>query len=152
MPTTWRIVKSKYAAAAFDGEGARLHGGRWNNPGTRIVYTAQSKSLVILEILVHLREIQVLPYYSLLAARFEEDLVERLEHSQLPDNWRELPAPTELRQIGDAWVEGEASAVLEVPSAIVIGESNYLINPVHPDFTSITIEDPELFELDPRLL
>lgn len=53
--STFRIVKSRWASTAFDGEGARLHGGRWNSVGTRMVYTSASRSLAALEILVHLQ-------------------------------------------------------------------------------------------------
>ena len=42
MATGWRIVKSRYASTAFDGEGARLYGGRWNSSGTRMVYSLES--------------------------------------------------------------------------------------------------------------
>jgi RES domain-containing protein len=117
-----------------------------------MIYTAQSKSLAILEVLVHIRKIGVLSSYSLRAARFDEDLVENLGPSRLPERWRDYPAPAELRAIGDAWIESRTSAVLEVPSAIVEDESNYLINPHHPGFASITLGPPEPFELDPRLL
>jgi RES domain-containing protein len=151
MPTGWRIVKSRYADAAFDGEGARLYGGRWNSPGTSMVYTAQSQALAILEILVHLEKASVLVSYSLCAAHFEEDLVEALDPKALPDNWRDYPPPSELRAIGDAWVAEQTSAVLEVPSVMVGDESNYLINPAHPDFSSITIGEPRPFEFDARL-
>jgi RES domain-containing protein len=152
VPTGWRIVKSRYAEAAFDGEGARLYGGRWNSPGTRMVYTAQSKSLAILEVLVHIQKVGVLSSYSLIAARFDEDLVERLDPSRLPERWRDYPAPAGLRAIGDAWIESRTSAVLEVPSTIVEGESSYLMNPDHPDFASVAVGHPEPFEFDPRLL
>lgn len=152
MPTGWRIVKSRYAGTAFDGEGARLHGGRWNSLGTRMVYTAQSRSLAILEILVHLQKTGILASYSLLAARFDEELIERLDPSRLPERWRGHPAPTAVREIGDTWITGQTSVVLEVPSAIVEGESNYLINPDHPSSASMIFGDPEPFEFDPRLL
>ncbi len=144
-------MKSRYVDTAFDGEGARLYGGRWNSPGTRMVYTAQSQALAILEVLVHLQKAGVLPSYSLCAAHFEEDLVEALDLEALPDNWRSYPSPSGLRAIGDAWVVEQTSAVLEVPSVIVDDESNYLINPAHPDFPSITISEPRPFELDARL-
>jgi RES domain-containing protein len=152
MPTGWRIMKSRYADAAFDGEGARLYGGRWNSPGTRMVYTAQSQALAILEVLVHLEKASVLPSYSLCAADFEEDLVEALDPEALPDDWRSYPSPSGLRAIGDAWIAQQTSAVLEVPSLIVEDESNYLINPAHPDFSSLTISEPRPLEFDARFL
>ncbi len=151
MPTGWRIMKSRYAVAAFDGEGARLYGGRWNSPGTRMVYTAQSQALAILEVLVHLEKVGLLLSYPLCAADFAEDLVEALDPEALPENWRSYPSPSGLRVIGDSWIAQRTSAVLEVPSVIVDDESNYLINPAHPDFPSITIGEPRPFDFDVRL-
>jgi RES domain-containing protein len=117
-----------------------------------MVYTAQSKSLAILEVLVHIQKVGVLSSYSLIAARFDENLVERLDPSRLPERWRDYPVPAGLRAIGDAWIESRTSAVLEVTSTIVEDESNYLINPDHPDFASAAMGHPEPFEFDPRLL
>ncbi|MDB6038389.1 MAG: hypothetical protein JWM99_2230, partial [Verrucomicrobiales bacterium] len=54
MPQAWRIIKEKYVAGAFDGEGARLFGGRWNSTGVRVVYVSDSQALAALENLVHL--------------------------------------------------------------------------------------------------
>jgi RES domain-containing protein len=152
LATGWRIVKSRRAASAFDGEGARLYGGRWNSPGTRVVYVAASVSLAVLEVLVHLGDSGVLSAYSLCEVEFDDGLIERLDRSRLPDDWRSYPAPPELRRIGDAWVRGRSSAVLDVPSAVVERENNYLINPEHPDFVSMSIGHPEPFEFDARLL
>jgi RES domain-containing protein len=152
MPTGFRIVKSRYAQSAFDGEGARIYGGRWNSPGLRMVYTADSRALAILEMVVHLGKAEFLHSYSLCVAHFDEAMVESLDRSKLGDNWRDHPSPPELRSIGDAWVQNQTSAVLEVPSVIVEDESNYLINPVHPDFASMTIGEPGPFSFDRRLL
>lgn len=152
MPTGWRIVKSRHAGTAFDGEGARLYGGRWNSPGTRMVYTSASVSLAVLEVLVHLQDASLLSSYSLIAARFEEALVESLDRSMLPDGWRSYPAPRELQHIGNEWAKNGRSAVLEVPSAVVERESSYLLNPAHPDFSPVVIGEPELFTFDERLL
>ena len=152
MATGWRIVKSRRARSAFDGEGARLYGGRWNSPGTRIVYVAGSVSLAVLEVLVHLGDVGVLTSYSLCAVEFEDGLIEPLDRSKLPADWRSYPAPPGSREIGDAWVKGGSSVILEVPSAVVERESNYLINPAHPDFASVNVGEPEPFEFDSRLL
>jgi RES domain-containing protein len=152
MATGWRIVKSRYASTAFDGEGARLYGGRWNSPGTRMVYTSSTISLAVLEVLVHLQEASLLSSYSLISADLDDALVERLDHSMLPDGWRTYPAPSDLQRIGDDWVRSQRSVALEVPSVIVVRESNYLLNPTHPDFASVIIGEPEPFTFDERLL
>jgi len=152
VATGWRIFKSRRARSAFDGEGARLYGGRWNSPGTRVVYVAGSVSLAVLEVLVHLGDAGVLSSYSLCAVEFEDGLIEPLDRSRLPADWRSYPAPPGLRGIADAWVRDRTSAVLEVPSAVVERESNYLINPEHPDFAFVNIGESEPFEFDARLL
>jgi RES domain-containing protein len=152
MATCWRIVKSRHAATAFDGEGARLYGGRWNSPGTPMVYTSSTISLAVLEVLVHLQEASLLSSYSLSAARFDDAFVERLDRSMVPEGWRAYPAPSELQRIGDEWVRSQRSAVLQVPSAVVERESNYLLNPAHLELSSVVIGEPEPFTFDERLL
>ena len=153
MPiTAWRIVKARHAANAFDGEGARLEGGRWNSPGTPVVYTSGSAALAALEMLVHLGRGSILGAYVLIACTFEEALVERPDPKRLPSNWRSYPAPPELQLIGDEWVKAGSSAVLQVPSAVIASESNYLFNPRHRNFKAVRVLSPQTFEFDPRLL
>jgi RES domain-containing protein len=44
-----------------------------------------------------------------------------------------------------------ASVALRVPSIVVDGEFNYLLNPLHPDFAQLKIGEPRRFSFDPRL-
>jgi len=152
MPKAWRITKKKFAAKALDGEGARSHGGRWSSPGTRIVYTAGSQSLAILEILVHLQQPEFLSHYVVLEVDFPDELVDKVDPRVLPLNWRTSPAPHATLAIGDDWIKRSSSAILRVPSVIVPSEYNFLINPAHSDFKRITIGQPNALDLDPRLL
>lgn len=152
MPTAWRIVKTKRAATAFDGEGARRAGGRWNSVGTPMVYTSATIALASLEILVHLEDSSVLPHYSVLPVEFDAAQVIELNSAKLPPNWRDAVAPAVLQQISDAWVSAQNSVILRVPSVIVPSENNYLINPRHPDFATLKIGPPQPFEFDSRLL
>src|SRR3990167_9051926 len=99
MPQGWRLVKARLSAHAFDGEGARLHGGRWNSPGTKMVYTSQSAALAVLELLVHLNNSAVLSSYVLFAAQFDDRLVTTLDRSRLPKHWRTFPAPRALQAL-----------------------------------------------------
>jgi RES domain-containing protein len=147
----WRIVKARHVVNAFDGEGARIEGGRWNSPGTAVVYTSQSAALAALELLVHLGHGPILAAYVLIACSFDDAVVTRLDRKRLRRTWRSYPAPPELQLIGDEWVRSGASAVLEVPSAVIHTESNYLLNPRHRDFQAIRIAPPRPFELDLRL-
>ena len=150
--TAWRIVKARHVANAFDGEGARVEGGRWNSPGTPAVYTSQSAALAALELLVHLGRGSILRAYVLIPCTFDEAVVSRLDLRRLPKNWRSYPAPSELQSIGDEWVKSGSSAVLEVPSAVIETESNYVLNPHHREFHAVRILNPQPFEFDLRLL
>ncbi len=152
MRRVWRIVKRNRAAGAFDGEGARRTGGRWNAPGTRVVYTAEHASLAALELLAHLQRSSVLLSYVLIPCEIPEELVEPLDRNLLPRAWRSSPAPAELQRIGDAWSGAMRSVALEVPSAIVDVESNVLLNPRHPDFARVAIGEPMPFAYDIRLV
>lgn len=149
--TSWRIVAAARAAQAFDGEGARINGGRWNPPGTPVVYTAESGALAALEMLAHLRPLAAIPAYVLISCAFDRRLVERLDRKRLPRDWRAYPAPSALQLLGDQWIKGGLSAVLEVPSTLVPTESNYLLNPRHRDFRTIRMGPPRPFDLDRRL-
>lgn len=151
MATAWRIVKRKHAKTAFNGEGARLFGGRWNNPGVPMVYTAESRSLAVLEVLVHLDSPDLLTKYVVLEVTIAEPLIRRVDWQDLPKNWRADPAPSRLRAMGDAWVRQASSAALQVPSAVVPAESLFLLNPRHPEFAKLEIGKPIHFPFDPRL-
>ena len=149
--TAWRITKRKHAKTAFNGSGARKYGGRWNSPGTTIVYTAQTQSLAVLEMLVHLDGPDLLQRYLLIGVEVDESLVQEVMTRDLPANWQFDPAPIALRSIGDGWIGAASSVVLRVPSTLVPAENNFLLNPVHPDFKKLVIGDPILFQFDPRL-
>jgi RES domain-containing protein len=149
MKQAWRIVKEKHAATAFSGEGARLYGGRWNSVGTSLVYTSGSKALAALESLVHLNPPVIFRYVAI-PIEFDGSLVEKV--TTLPSDWTQEPPPPATRNIGDLWAKAARSALLELPSVIIPGEPNYLLNPAHPDFRKIIIGKPEPFTFDPRLL
>lgn len=148
--SVWRITKQKHAKPAFSGEGARLFGGRWNSPGTAVVYTAQSQSLAVLEMLVHLDSPELLKKYLLFEVMIDPSCVRELDLSSLPRNWKANPAPAKVQAMGDDWVAGGSSAVLRVPSTLVPGESTFLLNPHHPDFRNLRIGKPLPFQFDPR--
>jgi RES domain-containing protein len=150
--TAWRLVKTRHAGAAFDGEGARVHGGRWNSPGTRVAYASDSIALAALEVLAHLQSTAILQAYSLVTIHFPESALEVLDAVSLPKGWRRFPSPPENQAIGDSWLTEGRSLVLQVPSAIIPTASNFLINPAHPEFQGVVIEQPERFAFDPRLL
>jgi RES domain-containing protein len=149
--TTWRICAPRYADTAYSGEGARIHGGRWNSKGRAVVYASESISLAVLEQLVHVEDPAILDAFVVVSANLAEAMVEVLSPSSLPDGWRAYPAPPFLKEIGDAWLSEGRSLALRVPSVTVRGQHNYLIDPAHPDFASIEVSEPETLDLDPRI-
>lgn len=152
MISVWRITKQKHAKNAFTGDGARLYGGRWNSAGRLVVYTAESRALALAEILVHLESAGVLSKYVVFQVEIDEPHIVHLDVGDLPRNWRAEPAPRRLQLLGDEWLDSGKSAALRVPSAIVVGEFNYLLNPLHPDFSELRIHNPERFSIDRRLV
>jgi RES domain-containing protein len=151
MPEAWRIVKAKHVAKAFSGEGAAKTGGRWNSRGVPVVYTSSTKSLAALESLVHLNP-PVLFKYVAIRIQFDDTLIKKVPLNSLPADWQVEPPPPSSKAVGDAWVRHARSALLALPSVIISGELNYLLNPAHPDFKKIVIGKPERFAFDPRLL
>ncbi len=151
MPTVWRLVKTRYSRQAFDGEGARLHGGRWSSPGTVVAYGSESAALAVLEVLVHVQGAATLRSFSLASAEVPDKLVEVLDPKLLPGSWKRSPPPVECQAIGDAWVRAGSSAVLRVPSVILDGSFNYLLNPAHPAFAAIALRPSRPFDFDQRL-
>ena len=154
MIRVWRIVKSRLAATAFDGEGARRQAGRWNSEGTPVVYTAATVSLAALELLVN-ADIQEMPAgYVVIPVEIPDSVhIETIELSTLPKNWRDpAPLPARLQRTGDEWIGSKRTIVLSVPSVVVPMERNYLLNPAHPDFRKLAIGKPEKFEFDERLV
>lgn len=151
MPSLWRVTKRAHAATAFDGKAAARYGGRWNSPGHRVVYASGTKSLALLEILVHLDIGVPLPRFVAFNFEVDERAITRLPVARLPREWRGARGLAITRALGDDWLTSARSLVLAVPSAIVPEESNYLLNPLHPSWRRLRFGRPVPFLLDPRL-
>lgn len=150
MLTVWRIKTARFVTSAFTGEGARLYGGRWNPKGYPIVYTAESRSLALLEMLV--QDDPLRANYVLVPAHIPNDLsITTIQTQELPEDWRNLSTRDALQTIGKDWLTSMRSAILSVPSAVLPAERNYLINPNHPDFQNIMLGSPESLQTDMRL-
>ena len=151
MLTVWRLVTARFADTAFSGEGARLYGGRWNRKGVPLVYAAGSQSLAMLEMLVQDEPLRA--RYVMIRVRIPREVrIRYLKIDDLPHAWRDLVAREQLQKIGTEWAKKRTGAVLSVPSTVIPSESNYLLNPLHPDFKRIEIGKPEAFVTDVRLL
>ena len=151
MITAWRLVKARRAGDAFSGEGARRYGGRWNRPGTGVVYVADSLALAALEQFVHLGKAHATLDFVAFRVRIPSGIITRLGPPGIPANWRQQPPGADTMDTGTQWVRDASSAVLKVPSVLVPVEHNYLLNPDHADFDRIDIAEPVPFSFDPRM-
>jgi RES domain-containing protein len=147
----WRITTARRARAAFSGEGARLYGGRWNSKGVPLVYTAESRALAMLEMLVQDEPLRA--RYMVISATIPDGLaIERVDLAKLPSDWRTPQRTEDLRAIGAEWAASKRTAVLAAPSAVLPEETNYLLNVLHPDFRRIRVGKPRVLVTDMRLL
>lgn len=147
--TAYRIVSPKWARSALSGEGARLYGGRWNSPGRPMVYLSSTRALAALELLVHLPDplSRRLPR-TIVAVHIPGELVGG--RFWTTDGWREAPPGRASTDQGDDWLETLSKAVVRAPSALIPEEENLLLNPLHPDFSKITITGLSDFSYDGR--
>lgn len=129
-------------------------GFRWNSLNTHLVYTSQSRALAILEVSVHLDLSEDLPDDRHYVEINIPDSLQILEVNidDLPFNWNNKPPTTTTQIIGDDFVFYNQAAVLKVPSCIVAGEHNYLLNPYHPDFKKITVLNTGKMQFDLRIM
>jgi len=148
----FRLSKAKYKDT-LSGYGASLNGQRWNSKGTEVIYTAQSRALASWEVAVHL-PIGLLPKDYFIVEIDIPDTIDILEIAieQLPARWHAIPSLPASQKVGDRFVTENKYAVLKVPSAVVPGDFNYILNPKHPKFQKIKIVDATPFPFDPRLM
>ena len=152
MVSAWRIVRASRAKAAFTGEGPWRYGGRWNSPGVHVVYVSEHQSTAAFEVFANRVPFILEEEYKAFQLEWPDSLTEIFPGKKLPPNWRISPPPAETMEIGDRWVQEQRSAVLGLPSAISPADTNFLLNPKHPDFKRIRIHPPIDYDFDPRLL
>jgi len=146
----WRLFPERLRETAFTGIGGLYVASRWNHLGTEMVYCATSRALAALEFFVNLEQNEAPDDLLLAEALIPDELVEHLELGLLPGDWRELNNLV-CRDLGSNWAASGRSAALRVPSAIVDGDWNVLLNPRHPDFSRVQIAAPRPFCFDERM-
>ena len=147
----WRVVGAAHAGTAFSGLGAADHPGRWNQRGRRVVYASDTPSLAMLEILANAETPRALEGRMLIRAVLPDESVYRLPDEDLPADWRASPIPASTRDLGEAWREDAVFPALSVPSAGTPLQRNVLLNPDHPDFAHVMIDEPVPLDFDPHL-
>lgn len=148
----YRLTKSRYARSAFEGTGSRLVGGRWNSPGRSVVYPSTHASTAVLKILVHVHRAELLrDAYMVIETDVPDELVLDLDIARLPDGWDAMPETAASTAIGDEWFDTAASVALRVPSAVMRGQLNVLLNPNHPHWDQLVSGVPQPFLFEARL-
>jgi len=144
----FRLSKQMYADD-LSGKGAEIAAGRWNSRSRAMLYTSQSVALCVTEIAVHV-PLGIIPEnYMLIHIEIPDN--EIFESKKLPSDWQLFPHSDSTQQLGDAFLKNKKFLVIKVPSAVVQGDFNYLINPQHPDFKKVKIIKKEKFSFDQRL-
>lgn len=166
----------------LSGEGAFLHGGRWNSKGTRMLYTAESMALSMLEALAHVTMVNQKRGYCRVVIGLvghqpgnvvretrtttgettglgdevhqpmPENWCKKVDTNELPEDFRSNPGPDALRAIGDQFIEEGKFLALKVPSVVVPDSFNYLLNPMHFLFKSIKIIESSPIVFDQRII
>jgi RES domain-containing protein len=151
LTRVYRILRKPYSKTPLDGEGAYRFGGRWSSPGTRLAYTAEHLSLAMIEYFVHIDPDDPPSDLVMVTADIPDEVSRvSLTPRQLPAHWRHIPAPPGLAAIGDSFAAYRKAAILIVPSVLAPSESNWLINPQHPESAKIRGRPPETFQYDAR--
>jgi len=146
----WRIFPGRFRDSAFTGVGGLFAARRWNLLGTVMVYTSTSRALAALEFFVNLDPIEAPSDLLMAEATVPDASVEAMKLDVLPRNWRELDNER-CRDLGSEWTQSLRSVALKVPSAVVDGDWNVLLNPKHPQFGKVKIGAAKPFRFDERM-
>jgi len=147
----YRLAKTVYSHD-LSGKGAQKAGGRWNSRGVAMVYTSESRALCTAEIAVH-TPLGILPDdYQLIIIEIPDHIkIFKILPQNLAPEWKSIPHSGKTQELGDAFIKEGRDVVMKAPSAVVPGDSNYLINTDHPDAKMIQIVKVEPFTFDQRM-
>jgi RES domain-containing protein len=147
----YRITTEKYSNRLSASGAAN----RWNQEGEFVIYAAQSRSLASLELVVHRAAIKPQLKYKVLVVNIDipKAQIQQVKTDNLPNNWRSIAAYDQLQLTGSKWYTSNRKLVLQIPSAVIPQESNFIINTQHELFGSkVSIESTEHYFWDERLL
>lgn len=146
----WRLFPTRFRDSAFTGAGGLYAARRWNHLGTPMVYTSTSRALAALEFFVNLQPIEAPDDLLMAEAAIPDAWIEAVDPGALPRNWRGLNNQR-CRDLGSKWAASRQSVALKVPSAVVDGDWNVLLNPNHPEFGRVKIGAAKPFRYDERM-
>lgn len=145
-------LSRKFYVNNLSGKGAAIFGNRWNSKGVEMVYTAQSRALAMAEVLVHI-SLEVLPDdYMMVELEIPDSMqIEVLSLEILDSSWNKHPPTSTTQKMGDKFIYDRNFGVLKVPSTVVKGDFNFLLNPNHPDIKKIKVIETVEFPFDSRI-
>jgi RES domain-containing protein len=147
----YRLVRKKHKIE-LSGKGASLTGARWNSKGTEIIYCAQSRALAMAEVVVHLSIASLPKDFVMLTVDIPDQIViHTFNTSVLQRDWNIFPNSFTTQIFGDEFIRQNQTCIMKVPSAVVKGDFNFLINPFHIDFNKIKIIAQEDFPVEKRI-
>jgi RES domain-containing protein len=146
----FRLCKQSYSDTVLSGEGGLVIDGRWHSAGRRIVYTASSEALAVLETRVHLGRFVPKAPYAIHVMEVAPQ-IQMLAAAALPRTWNAVPSTGHTRRIGDDWLRANSTPALSVPSIHSASDGNILINPAHPAAIHIAVVDVRRYQFDDRL-
>jgi RES domain-containing protein len=147
----YRLSRAAYAAD-LSGRGASYKGARWNSAGIGMIYTAESRALALAEVMVHFTAAMIPPDYRMITLEFPDDLnIQHISTKDLSPDWNIFPYHASTQMIGDRFVHENKFLILRVPSAVVPGDYNFLLNPGHEDIKKVSILKSEKFPFDKRM-
>jgi len=146
----YRLSKSKFSYD-LTGKGAERSGGRWNSKGVAMIYTGESRALCTTEIAVHTPLGNIPVDYDIISIEIPEALIGEVNINGMPEGWNSIPHSRLTQDIGDRFISENIFLALKVPSAVVQGDHNYLINPNHKDIFQVCILEVTGFNFDERL-
>jgi RES domain-containing protein len=145
----YRFSHPKYADD-ISGNGARLKGGRWNLPGTPVVYTSGSISLGLLEVLANANTLEQLQVIQLIEIDIPDNaVIHEIAVGKLKKDWWKDFEYTQW--MGTTIIKSNAPLIIQCPSVVVDQENNFLLNPAHESFKKIKLKARSNFRFDERL-
>lgn len=148
----FRLCKARYADD-LSGAGAEKLGGRWNGKGQAALYTSYSRALCVAELAVHL-PLGIMPDdFVMISIEIPDNapIYEPMD-DELPGDWKSIPHAHAGQELGNTLLKSNQYLGIKMPSVVVPGEYNLILNPQHPSFTAVKIKKKEDFKFDKRLL
>jgi RES domain-containing protein len=134
-------------ASDLSGAGAFLYGGRWNSPGTYLIYSAENNVLAAFEVALRVPLDHISKNYVMVPIEIPDNV--KIIKPSLPRQWQVNHDVT--RAMGVDFVKERISPVMKVPSALISDSFNYLINPLHPLLRNVKVREARPILFDKRL-